>query len=76
MHHPKYALFYDFHTSSDYLEVGRDFNVKELTDYLMTCEMDYLTFHARCNKDSKNKKMYYGVVSLLLLSGEYPVLRL
>ena len=49
MHHPKYALFYDFHTSPEYPDVGVNFNAEEFTDRLLRCGVDYLTFHARCN---------------------------
>lgn len=49
MHKIKYALFYDFHTSPNHPNVGSKFNADALTDRLLKCGVDYVTFHARCN---------------------------
>ncbi len=46
----KYALFYDFHTSTIIPDVGRRFDVEAFTDQLVACGVDFLTWHARCNQ--------------------------
>ena len=46
---PRYSLFYDFHTSPNYPDVGKYFNADQFTDFLLECGVDFLTFHARCN---------------------------
>ena len=49
MFRPTRALFYDFHTSPNYPEVGKYFDAEKFTDFLLECGVDFLTFHARCN---------------------------
>ena len=49
MHKIKYALFYDFHTSPNHPDVGKNFDAEKLTDRFLECGVDYVTFHARCN---------------------------
>ena len=49
MHQIKYALFYDFHTSPQHPDVGKNFDAEKLTDRFVECGVDYVTFHARCN---------------------------
>ena len=46
----KYALFYDFHTVTTVPDVGRDFDAERFTDELLRCNVDFLTWHARCNQ--------------------------
>ncbi len=46
----KYALFYDFHTSTVIPDVGTNFDVEKFTDNLKECGVDFLTWHARCNQ--------------------------
>ncbi len=46
----KYALFYDFHTSTIIPDVGRRFDIEAFTDQLVACGVDFLTWHARCNQ--------------------------
>ncbi|MDD3694636.1 MAG: beta-galactosidase trimerization domain-containing protein [Lentisphaeria bacterium] len=46
----KYALFYDFHTSSLIPDLGKDFDVERFTDNLLACGVDFITWHARCNQ--------------------------
>ena len=42
----KYALFYDFHTSTIIPDVGRRFDVEAFTDQLVACGVDFLTWRA------------------------------
>ena len=49
MHKIKHALFYDFHTSPQHPDVGKNFDAEKLTDRFVECGVDYVTFHARCN---------------------------
>lgn len=46
---PRYSLFFDFHTSPNYPDVGKFFDAEAFTDFLLECGIDFLTFHARCN---------------------------
>ena len=49
MFRPSHALFYDFHTSPNYPDLGKYFNAGDFADFLVECGIDFLTFHARCN---------------------------
>lgn len=49
MHHPKYSLFYDFHTSPQYPSVGEKFDAERFAARIKRCGVDFVTFHARCN---------------------------
>lgn len=37
----KYALFYDFHTSTVIPDVGKNFDVEKFTDNLRECGIDF-----------------------------------
>ena len=50
MHKFKYALFYDFHTSTTNPDVGKGFDIEAFTDQVQACGVDFLTWHARCNQ--------------------------
>ena len=49
MHTPKWALFFDFHTMPANPDVGRDFDMDAITDWIAACGVDYIVFPARCN---------------------------
>ena len=49
MHIPKWALFFDFHTMPANPDVGRDFDVDAITDWVRECGVDFMVFPARCN---------------------------
>ena len=56
----KYALFYDFHTSTVIPDVGKNFDVEKFTDNLRECGIDFLTWHARCNQGNAYYDTKYG----------------
>jgi hypothetical protein len=56
----KYALFYDFHTSTVIPDVGKNFDVEKFTDNLVECGVDFLTWHARCNQGNAYYDTAYG----------------
>lgn len=56
----KYALFYDFHTSTAIPDVGERFDVERFTDELMASSIDYLTWHARCNQGNAYYNTEFG----------------
>ena len=49
MHHPKWALFFDFHTMPTNPDMGRDFDMNAITNWVAECGADFLVFPARCN---------------------------
>jgi len=49
MHKVKYGLFFDNHTQMENPDVGKNFDPEYFTDQLLSCGVDYLGFHARCN---------------------------
>ena len=49
MHHPKWALFYYFHTMPACPDVGATFDAGAFADRMVACCVDYCVFHARCN---------------------------
>ena len=49
MHIPKWALFFDFHTMPANPDVGRDFDMDAITDWVASCGADFMVFPARCN---------------------------
>jgi len=49
MHHPRWALFYDFHTMPACPDVGEKFDVETFIDHVKACGVDYIVFPARCN---------------------------
>ncbi len=57
----KYALFYDFHTSTIIPDVGENFDVEKFTDNLKECGVDFLTWHARCNQGSAYYDTKFGI---------------
>ena len=56
----KYALFYDFHTSTVIPDVGANFDVEKFTDNLQECGIDFLTWHARCNQGNAYYNTRFG----------------
>ena len=56
----KYALFYDFHTSTVIPDVGKNLDVEKFTDNLRECGIDFLTWHARCNQGNAYYDTKYG----------------
>ena len=46
----KYALFFDFHTSTEIPDVGKTFDAEAFTDQVKSCGVDFITWHARCNQ--------------------------
>ena len=50
MYHPKYSLFYDFHTESCFRDLGREIDADAFAEECASCGVDFLTFHARCNR--------------------------
>lgn len=56
----KYALFYDFHTSTVIPDVGSNFDVEKFTDDLKECGVDFLTWHARCNQGNSYYNTKFG----------------
>ena len=66
MHYPKYAFFYDFHTSPVLRGIGRDFHADEFAERLKRCGVDFVSFPARCNMgmayyDTKIGIRHYGL---------------
>lgn len=49
MHHPKWSIFYDFHTQVAQPDVGETFDADAFTGRLRECGVDFIVFHARCN---------------------------
>lgn len=49
MHHPRWALFYDFHTMPACPDVGEKFDVETFIDHVKACGVDCIVFPARCN---------------------------
>ena len=49
MHIPRWALFFDFHTMPANPDVGRDFDVDAITDWIAECGADFTVFPVRCN---------------------------
>ena len=49
MHTPKWALFFDFHTMPANPDVGKEFDMEAITDWIAACGVDYIVFPARCN---------------------------
>jgi len=49
MYQPRYAFFYDFHTSPELRGIGRNFDAESFAARLERCGVDFLTFPARCN---------------------------
>jgi hypothetical protein len=56
----KYALFYDFHTSTGIPDVGKNFDVEKFTDNLKECGVDFITWAARCNQGNAYYFTKYG----------------
>lgn len=56
----KYALFYDFHTSTVIPDVGHKFDVERFTDKMKECGVDYVTWAARCNQGNAYYNTQYG----------------
>ena len=50
MYHPKYGLFYDFHTDAVCMDVGKDLDAEKFAQSVADCGADFLTIHARCNQ--------------------------
>ncbi len=61
MHQPKYGLFYDNHTLPACPDVGQNFDVEAFTDRLRRCNVDFLTFHARCNEGMAYYETQVGI---------------
>jgi len=49
MHIPKRALFFDFHTMPANPDVGKNFDMNAITDWIKECGADYIVFPARAN---------------------------
>ena len=49
MHIPKWALFFDFHTMPANPDVGKEFDMDAITDWVKDCGVDFMVFPARCN---------------------------
>ncbi|MBO7147438.1 MAG: alpha-L-fucosidase [Lentisphaeria bacterium] len=45
-----YALFYDNHTEQENPDVGKNFDVEHFVTEIEKCGVNYITFHARCNR--------------------------
>ena len=66
MYKPKYALFYDFHTSPVIKGIGKNFDADAFADRLKKCGVDFVSFPARCNMgmayyDTKIGIRHYGL---------------
>ena len=50
MHHPKYAMFFDFHTLKACPDVGHGFDAERFAGQLQETGVDLVGFHAKCNQ--------------------------
>ena len=66
VYHPQYALFYDFHTSPELKNIGKNFDADAFAARLARNHIDFVSFPARCNMgmayyDTKIGIRHYGL---------------
>ncbi|MBO5924199.1 MAG: beta-galactosidase trimerization domain-containing protein [Lentisphaeria bacterium] len=66
VYYPRYALFYDFHTSPMLKNIGKDFDAEAFAARLKANNIDFVSFPARCNMgmayyDTKIGIRHYGL---------------
>ena len=50
MYHPKYSMFFDFHTMQACPDVGHAFDAERFAEHLKNTGVDLVGFHAKCNQ--------------------------
>ena len=66
VYYPKYALFYDFHTSPVVKDIGKNFDAEAFAARLARNGVDFISFPVRCNQgmayyDTKIGIRHYGL---------------
>ena len=66
VYYPRYALFYDFHTSPMLKNIGKNFDADAFAAQLKANNIDFVSFPARCNMgmayyDTKIGIRHYGL---------------
>ena len=66
VYYPQYALFYDFHTSPVFKEIGKNFDADAFASRLARSKVDFISFPVRCNQgmayyDTKIGIRHYGL---------------